>query len=279
MAFGAHGLEVGDPMKKSAADQLQENEERNRDRINGDDAFSHSETGHDHTGSGDGVPVEAGGLANGAVDTAARIAAGIIVNTRLKTTTQEVSTASAANILLSSIGSYGFYPCQKTTTGNVTCQFSSTYAVGVSYVHVTHMVPTGGGTAFVQVRYIQASRPEPVVWLLREKATGFLISSVFDPETGGDTHPFADYLEGGIPADKEVIVIELNRSKELSEHLYKNFGRTGSFLDQIHLGLLAGVIIIDKTVEPLTKSADDNYRPCMYGNDVNVKDFKYIEQE
>lgn len=228
----------------------------------GDHVAGHS---HDGSAAGEGPTIAQGGL---------------------KTATEEESSAVAAHITFSSVGSYGFYPQVR---GNIAAATGAWQLMGLPGVggH-THRNPgttyiTSAGltvtdnTHYIQIRYIQASRNFPVVYIKRHIPTGDVIGIHFDPECGGYENPF--HTAGQDMTDMEVFAIELNRNVVLKKHLYANYGKADrSWCYQIGLGLFVGAIELKEKIEPLKPNMTDEQKQWMdsmglvYSHDVNKTD-------
>ena len=131
------------------------------------------------------------------------LAASSVGQAKLKTTSQELTTASAsATISFTNIGAYGFVPQFKVQSPyTATYSFNNTTA---SQTYGTSMTLgcTGGGTAYAKITYVTASGEVYWVFFLVDKATKKIISSSFCPDhpclgNGGKPllcpHPFGDY--------------------------------------------------------------------------------------
>lgn len=231
------------------------------------DKLGDNTSGHSHSGgaAGEGPKIHQGGL---------------------QTSIQEATVGGwgsnpfSANYVLGSVGSYGFWPQIKvddpTFVNNldlrVLVDLDSAPVSYTTYINLSFNITSNVyRTLFASFRYIQASRDEPVVWLLRKKSTGEIIGSIFDPETSGLSHPFADQGDNLDP-DLEVAVLELKRDDMLRFHLFKNLTSFG-LLWQIKLGLALGVIKIKEQVAPLFEA------PSLMSRDVKVLDFDFFPEK
>lgn len=231
------------------------------------DKLGDNTSGHSHSGAaaGEGPKIHQGGL---------------------QTSIQEVMLfrtgpgAYSANYVLSSVGSYGFWPQVKVDNGalvdnidlRVLVDLDSAPVSYTTYINLSFNITSNvQRTLFAGVRYIQASRDEPVVWLLRKKSTGEIIGSIFDPEASGLSHPFADQ-EDNPDSDLEVAVLELKRDDMLRFHLFKNLTSFG-LLWQVKLGLALGVIKLKEQVAPLLEA------PSIMSKDVKVLDFDFFPEK
>lgn len=251
---GNNVVAVGGATKKSEYDQVLENTQVNKDVILGDNGEGSGASGHAHTGTGsnDGELIAQGAL---------------------KTTTEEVSVTNAnTNVTLSNVGSYGFYPQIKSDSAgrNMTVQIANAYSSLTSYatiVFISIVVDTG----FAQFRYVQASRDEPVLWLLREKVTGLQLASSYQPECGGETHPFNDINGEPLNDTHEILCLQLNDNILLRRHLEENAKQYG-YLWQLHLGLYTGQIKITGNANP---RLDSEEAPCLFDIRAGLKSFTW----
>jgi hypothetical protein len=220
----------------------------------------------------------------------------------LKSTTEEESQAlgSGNDIVetFSNVGAYGFYPRIKVSgvnKGECFIRGDDGNDWGTSYTTQIYMKNTdvaGTVTYYAIIRYIQASRNEPVVWLVQE-SDGNISGIHFSPECCGyDTpwpnHPRKDSIK--------IFAIELKRSPELCKHLFKNFGKAGeSWCWQIGLAIHEGLIHFKSQTDPLLPNMTDKQRrwmidngldhdydvskttsaPALYHPDVKVLDFSF----
>lgn len=167
-------------------------------------------------------------------------AAASVSQSKLKTTTGEVSTTATAftNLTLPG-GTYGFYP-QVRATGGTSYLLAAIAGVDVttgSYVtNISLKVSAGSGSVYAQQRYVQASPPYKIgdkVWghflfLLRDIATGTVKASYEaedppwayngavwlpkdDPGRLAEVpHPFADYWQKDPAIDGlEIVLVDL----------------------------------------------------------------------
>lgn len=180
--------------------------------------------------------------------------------------------AAAATVYqetFASVGSYGFFP----------------------------QIKYDANTAYIQIRYIQASRDEPIVFLRVRKADNFIEAAQFNPEARGDRHPFINYWEGeGYANDPhgeyDFVCIQLKDSPLLCEHLYKNYGKAGhSWLWQIYLALYTGIIRLsgpgvarlpaytDKTKDyEAFDLVDPTIAPCLHHPDTKLMSFDFDQE-
>jgi len=192
-----------------------------------------------------------------------------VARNHLKSATEEESwTGASGHKELTDVDQYGFWPRMKGggathDTDGTTKVTSTFYTPGVAYITVIHFSATAGKTIYANFTYIQASRNHPTIWLLFDD-TGGLVSSSFRPETCGYRHGWPDFYEDGLPAGWSIKVIELMRSLELREHLFRNYSKADeSFLWQIHLGLLTGIITLKDPCEPLLRNMKETEKQAM----------------
>jgi hypothetical protein len=277
---------TGNPTKTSEYNKLIDNDQLLKDWIYGDNQEGTGEAGHAHTGTGsnDGEII-----GQSAIDTSA------VGQGELKTSTEEESSGATATVTFASVGSYGFYPQVKGSVFNATggWRISDPAAdPGTTYVTIAYLTHTDG-THYIQIRYIQASRDCPVVYLRRNKITGNIINIHFDPECSGYNHPWAN---GNDNSDFDILAFELKRDQNLCEHLYTNYGKAGeSWCWQIGLGLFTGAIVLgektsplksDMTIEQKEWMIEAGYEkpyhvnitdttPALYHSEVKVIDFNF----
>lgn len=149
------------------------------------------------------------------------------VNTlALKTTTGEVSTASANSSLTLPGGEYGFFPQLKGSAGSVETQVAlrgasgTTNPVTTSYVTYLSLGSiAGGATIYAQQRYVTSSGEDFWLMLLVDKVTKEIVSAYASPDhpaygNGGDfdkvPHPFGDF-------DKEKYEVVLADNSSVAE--------------------------------------------------------------
>ena len=243
---------VGGATKKSEYDQVFDNATWLKDLVLGDDAEGSGVAGHAHTGIGsnDGEQIAQGGL---------------------KTALEEVSVTNSAggtNVTLSNAGEHGFYPRIKSDNAgrNVTVQIASGYTSTEAYATIIDMMVVTD-TCFAQFRYIQASRDEPVLWLLREKATGLQLASSYQPECIGDSHPFNDWNGAPLNDTHEILCLQLSDDIRLRRHLEHGFKEHG-YLWQLHLGLYTGKIKLKEHGIPRLSKTE---APSLYHDKVKIK--------
>ena len=200
--------------------------------------------------------------------------AGIISQAMLKTSTQEVYVTAQQdqNFNLYSAGDYGFYPRIKVTGGSTGHEARIAYEPSnQNYWYNLWLKAGTGNSVYAQVRYIQASRDEPVVWLLRRIGTGEVLAAVFDPEARGETHPFLDWR--GREGEADIVCLELKRDDRLRLHLFENYRKAGeSWLGQIAFGLFVGALALKEKAAPrLEKGA----APCLHAKGIACLDFAF----
>ena len=274
----AAGLEIGDariqpgePITSDLMMDYRDRDEQLRDLF--DDLGQPASTGHNHDGAGYGAAVPSGGL--------------------WSTYAAALTQGAGGGNHQFALGHSVFWPSIKHSGANLSdVRVASAYAVPADYVWNCHL-QTGANSLFVRFRYVQASRDYPVVYLCREKTTGHVKHAHFHPEGAGYDHPFGDYRKG-LPPELEIVAIELKRSSELCEHLYKNHTNENCFLTQIMLGVWTGAIELKGHADPLMpkESAgsqwlwDNGFRdpydivksdaaPALYAPDVKVVDFAF----
>lgn len=180
-------------------------------------------------------------LANGdsgapSIQTAA-IAAGVVAQSQLKTTSGAVSAAATTNLTLPG-GAYGFYPQIKISgSGTNTWQIGNSN-INLTYVTNIYISVAGMNTAYAQQRYVQASPPYKIggvtwghfLFLLRNITTGKVISAyeAEDPPWAYNgllhlpkddvkkiqevPHPFVDYITKDPAADGlEIVIVDLSQ--------------------------------------------------------------------
>lgn len=177
--------------------------------------------------------------------TEAKLAASSVSQSKLKSSLE--SESGNGNSEFSDVGQYGFYPQIK---DSVALGYSARIASGVTNTTYKTYINLSGssGTPEARIRYIEASRDFPVVWIRREKSTGLIMNTHFSPECTGESHPWELMDNSGM----NIYAIELKRNPEICEHLYSNFGKADeSFLWQINLGLLLEIVKLGKAVKPL----------------------------
>lgn len=137
----------------------------------------------------------------------ADIASSSVSQTKLKSTTGEVSSTAGPDLQVLPGGEYGFYPQLKDngSSSNVSAQIAGSYDTTTSYVTTILLNATyGGGTVFAQQRYIQASPPYnlgdgdiPLFVFVLVNSQGNVVSSYVAPEApwhnNGPTDIRADY--------------------------------------------------------------------------------------
>jgi len=154
----------------------------------------------------DGLSIKDSKLAtaNSVVET--NLTASIVSQSKLKTSTQEVTTTQTSTTLVSvaNVGSYGFYPQVKGSGANVivTAGISGGSAPGTSYVTVVAMSLNLVGTGYCQFRYVTSSGEVFWVFFLVDKNTKNILTATAGPDhpclgNGGKPnlmpHPFMDY--------------------------------------------------------------------------------------
>ena len=196
---------------------------------------------------------------------------GGVTSAGLKAGLQEVSTNSTTgvNLELASAGEFAFFPRIKSgsSPGWASANLPVQVLTGGNYKTMVWLQSYASAvTVFASVRYVQASRDEPVVWLERVRETGEVISSVFDPEGSGDAPPFINMEE-----DREAVAIELRRSDALRRHLFNNINDYG-VLWQVHLGMLTGEIKPGRAASPMMGA---DRAPALHHRSAKVVDFTY----
>jgi len=129
-----------------------------------------------------------------------------IAQANLKTSTGEVSQSSSGGNNTLPGGTYGFYPQIKNdgSAGHTGGNQISNGLNSASYVTNIYLVPTGADTEYAQQRYVTASGEIHWLFILREYATGKVVSQYSAPDhpcfgNGGKPllvgHPFPEVFE------------------------------------------------------------------------------------
>ncbi len=164
-----------------------------------------------------------------------RILASSIDQTRLKTSSGEVSSSITANVTLPG-GEYGFYP--QTKEGGSGGQYLEIWGeadLGSTYLTNVFFSLSGYDTLYVKQRYISASGEDHWIYLLKDKETGAILASYQAPDHPSANsqalhtdipHPFSSY-----DPDKHEIVLADN---SVLEKIKGSINRKNSLLDIIN---------------------------------------------
>jgi hypothetical protein len=162
------------------------------------------------------------------VDDTAGVAAGSITQSKLATTTGEVSTAVDQTLLTLPGGSYGFYPQIKTSASDsisvmICGSRGSVSTPGTSYI-TTIECGDLSSTFSAQQRYVTATGIDHWIFLLIDKTTKEILSAWEAPDhpsygNGGDymalPHPFLSYDK----SKHNIVLVEDEQRKELQQSL------------------------------------------------------------
>ena len=190
----------------------------------------------------------------------------------LATDTIEVSQGSGpsgANKLVDDAGGYGFWPTIKGSGAGTEVTFSGSLAStpGTTYATRVYLAVGSAGTAYVKMRYVQATRDEPVMWMLKNLATGNYDSVCYFPEGSFKYIPFDEDLSG-----KDVYAIQLKNFPDILNAI--NAAKTtfdDSRLIPFSLGVLLGQIVLKGPDKP---RYDSIIAPALH--DARVKVVKAI---
>jgi len=141
------------------------------------------------------------------------------------------------------------------------------------YNFVWMQFTSSGGNAFTsRFYYIQATRNDPTVFLLYEKATNRIVAAMFMAEvkTKDDLHPFPYHWND---PTHECVALELNRSDALRTHLFFDNLRekpvTVSIIDLIK----EGKIVLKNEAEPIVPA---EFGIPLHGPNLKNLNFDYL---
>jgi hypothetical protein len=231
---------------------------------------------------------------------------GAVKNTGLETTVimEFISGTSAFREIDdgTALGNFGFYPSLKsdddTDSDNWNFQFSQPAGTqqhtALSSDH-THYVWMSSGSTTLRAKWttITASRDFPLIFLHRNKSTGFIYEGSFRPEGHLKRHPFREIIfHEGDPSkkeDMEVLCLQLKHSKKLRQHMIKNYHKEQCFCKIITDAIENRTLKLkDTTIDPLlpekTNKTDDfkalgmqdpGIAPVLHQPDVKLVNFEF----
>lgn len=146
--------------------------------------------------------------------------ANTVTTTSIKTTLGEVSSSAVSGDVTLPGGTWGFYPQIKLSAGTlsnsgyVAAGFTQAGFTSTSYVTDFGWNGLGGGgTLYVQQRYITASGIDHWLWILMDKKTGLPISMWSAPDhvaygNGGDFNALPHPFRGYDPEIHEIVLVD-----------------------------------------------------------------------
>jgi len=222
-----------------------------------------------------------------------------VAQAHLKSSTEEQSIAAGAIpgvLIFVNVGEYGFYPRVHSSSDAGGSDMSIGVDLGINYgvnslAYVTQVYVSGGAGAnptYAKIRYVQASRNEPVVWIKRDKANSEILGLHFDPECIGFGQIFDPDLH-------ELFCLQLKNNKAFCKKLFKDYHHSGdSFLMQVQSALDSGALTLKGSAQPRLPKTDEAHEkmkaggmlapylisksgaaPALYAPDVRLVDFHY----
>lgn len=141
-----------------------------------------------------------------------------------------------------------------------------------NFIHMQYTAGASLPDLVARAYFVQASKDNPTVFILRHKITKEIIAGSFTPEIlwKDDLHPFCHYDNN---TDYECVAIELNRSEILKRFLYLNTVDTIAGVSQPMVQLIRSEKIeFKEKASPITPEEEGR---CLHGPNIEVCSFDY----